>query len=295
MVEEDSNHFFKYREISEKTFDLLENQELCFNKPSKFNDPFDSKFDIIWSGTITDWNRFFWNRGEKDPIIVRYYINKGVKSGILNKKGSIYTLNPRNKKFKNIDENLHSQDDDYPRICCFSKVKNNILMWSHYADGHKGICLCFKSEKKGDGNFLILDSNPEIFLPVKYKEKDNEELPKQVNMLSKYDLEELSAFLLTKHFLWTYEKEYRIILYKTGFNGKFTKSFRKEDLEGIIFGIKTPISDVRKVYEKIKSKYLDKSIKVNFYKAQEMQDMYATHIKKIDNMNRYLKKMERSA
>jgi hypothetical protein len=112
-------------------------------------------------------------------------------------------------------------------------------------------------------------------------------------MLSNYDLEELSAFLLTKHFLWTYEEEYRIILYKTGFNGKFTKSFRKEDLEGIIFGIKTTISDVRKVYEKIKSKYLDEGIKVNFYKAQDVQEMYAIHIKKIDNMDRFLKKMER--
>jgi len=28
-------------------------------------------------------------------------------------------------------------------VLCFSRRWNNILMWSHYADGHKGICLGF--------------------------------------------------------------------------------------------------------------------------------------------------------
>jgi hypothetical protein len=162
-------------------------------------------------------------------------------------------------------------------------------MWSHYANGHKGICLCFKAEKIGDGNFLILDSKPEVLFPVTYTEKDNEKLPKQVNMLSKYEPKELTDFLTTKHYLWTYEEEYRLILWKDSFNGKFTKSFRKEDLEGIIFGIKTPFKDIEKVYEKIKPNYLDEDIKIKFYKAQEMQDKYAIKFKKIDNLGKSLK------
>lgn len=27
------------------------------------------------------------------------------------------------------------------RLCCLSKCYNNILMWAHYADSHKGICI----------------------------------------------------------------------------------------------------------------------------------------------------------
>ena len=29
------------------------------------------------------------------------------------------------------------------RIYCLTPIPNNILMWSHYADNHKGICLEF--------------------------------------------------------------------------------------------------------------------------------------------------------
>jgi hypothetical protein len=289
MVEEDSNIFFQYRKVDTHTLEALENHELYFSNPSEFNDPFDSKLDLIWKGDITDWSRFFLNHGVNDPIEVRFLIKENHKKGILKKKGSDYLLNPHNKKFKTINKNLQSEDEDYPRICCFSKTKKNILLWSHYTNGHKGICLCFKSEKIGSGNFLILDSNPEILLPVNYNEKNNEELPKQVNMLSKYDPEELAAFLLTKHSLWVYEEEYRLILWD-GFKDKFTKSFRKEDLEGIIFGIKTPIEDIKRIYDILKPNYLDAGIKVNFYKVQEMQDKYTIKIKKIDLLDKYLKK-----
>lgn len=293
MVEEDSNIFFQYRKVDTHTLEALENHELYFNSPSEFNDPFDCKLDLIWRGDITDWNRFFRNRGVKDPIIVRSIIKENLKRGILKKRGKDYLLNSQNKKFKAINENLQSQDEDYPRVCCFSKAKNNILMWSHYAKGHKGICLCFKSEKIGNGNFLILDSNPEILLPVNYNKEDNEKLPTQVNMLSSYDPEELATFLLTKHPLWVYEKEYRLILWKEDLKGKFIKSFRKEDLEGIIFGLNTDPKDIQKIYDKIKPNYLDEGIKVNFYKAQEMQDKYAIKIKKIDRLDGFLKKHDK--
>lgn len=293
MVEEDSNIFFQYRKVDTHTLEALENHELYFNNPSKFNDPFDSKLDLIWRGNIEGWSRLFGKHGVKDPIEVKNLIKENFKKGILKKKSSEYILTPNNKKFKTINKNLQLEDEDYPRICCFSKTKKNILMWSHYTNGHKGICLCFKSEKIGNGNFLILDSNPEILFPVNYKEKDNEELPKQVNMLSKYDPKELAVFLLTKHSLWAYEEEYRLILWKDGFNDKFTKSFRKEDLEGIIFGIKTPLEDIKRIYGILKPNYLDAGIKVNFYKAQEMQDKYAIKIKKIDRLDKYLKKYDK--
>ena len=41
----------------------------------------------------------------------------------------------------------HTQTDVYKDflatlcVCCFSKNMDNILMWSHYADSHRGVCL----------------------------------------------------------------------------------------------------------------------------------------------------------
>jgi len=40
----------------------------------------------------------------------------------------------------NFVNNIHNGKDKL-RICSLSKDKNNILMWSHYANGHRGIIL----------------------------------------------------------------------------------------------------------------------------------------------------------
>lgn len=287
MVEEDPNLFFKYMPINENMLKVLKNQELYFSHSSEFNDPFDSKLDLIWRGKIEDWYRFYLKLENKNPVEVKYIIDKCIENGILKKKKGDILLHPQNKGFKTINENMQLTENlDFPRVCCFSKDKNNILMWSHYANEHNGICLCFNSEQIDNGNFLILDSSLHLLFRVVY----DENLPKQVNMLSNYEPEKLVAFLHTKHSSWEYETEYRLILWGEDFHGKFTKSFRKEDLEGIIFGLKTPIEDIGKVYDIIKPNYLQEGIKVNFYKAQEIKGKYAIYVKKIDSLDKYLQK-----
>jgi hypothetical protein len=42
-------------------------------------------------------------------------------------------------------------------ITCFSEVNYNILMWSHYANNHKGICLKFKTTQLGNTVGLLFD------------------------------------------------------------------------------------------------------------------------------------------
>ena len=279
MVEADYNIFYKYMAINDNTLKVLKNQELYFSHPSEFNDPFDSKSNLIWKGNMEDWIRFYSKRDNENPIVVRNIISENIKKGILKKKNGY--ISQENNGLKTVL--------DYPRACCFSKVKNNILMWSHYANDHKGICLCFKSEQIDNGNFLILDSTPQFLFPVKY----DENIPKQVNMFSNYDSKELLSFFHTKHLSWKYETEYRLILFSKDFHGKFTKSFRKEDLEGIIFGLNTPVEKIIEVYDIIKSNYLQQGIKVNFYKTKEIKGKYAINAKKIDSLDKHIQKYDK--
>jgi hypothetical protein len=40
-------------------------------------------------------------------------------------------------------------------VVCLSEINNDILMWSHYADGHTGFCIEFeRSEINPTGNFF---------------------------------------------------------------------------------------------------------------------------------------------
>jgi hypothetical protein len=74
-------------------------------------------------------------------------------------------------------------------MLCFSSDKSNPLLWSHYADRHKGICLGFR----------VRDA---LVAPIKYVEARTELRPP----LTENCVREL---LFTKYSGWEYEKEWR--------------------------------------------------------------------------------------
>ena len=81
MVEADDNIFYKYMAINDNTLKVLKNQEFYFSQSSEFNDPFDSKSDLIWKGNMEDWIRLL-KSGilRMDQILQLLLINgKGLK------------------------------------------------------------------------------------------------------------------------------------------------------------------------------------------------------------------------
>ena len=84
-------------------------------------------------------------------------------------------------------------------ILCFSKNWKNPLLWSHYADRHKGVALKFQIKY-------------EIALPVKYR---NERF--KINLIEKkkqkqsVSRKEIEGLWLTKFVSWSYEEEIRIV------------------------------------------------------------------------------------
>ena len=167
------------------------------------------------------------------------------------------------------------------------EIKRELLMWSHYADNHQGICLRFRSDKALDGYFLILNSTSEPcqipFIKIEYKEN----LPPIVNMFDEDRDETLVKFLLTKYSDWKYEKEYRMLLYENELEGG-TIRYEKEDLEGITFGLKMKPENVKLIYNSIDKNYLKAGIDVNFYEAKEIRGKYNLKIEKINDINSYL-------
>ena len=98
------------------------------------------------------------------------------------------------------------------RIACFSTSPLNALMYSHYTDKHKGICIEYDFS-----NFNKKDTTTSTLLEVKYKEelKIDSEIS-QISMKSDDDTDKEISFLdlfRTKHLNWEYEKEYRVMTY----------------------------------------------------------------------------------
>lgn len=135
---------------------------------------------------------------------VYHFINEkfGLES-IEKKRLKIARVNDLNDPFELLSYNLANPHSHYAAlatkalfeknngILCFSTNWWNPLMWSHYADRHKGICLGFDIDDEHQKTKVIyLNNRPSI------PEKRDQDFGRQ--------------FLLTKHEDWKYEEEVRL-------------------------------------------------------------------------------------
>ena len=77
-------------------------------------------------------------------------------------------------------------------ILCFSEIYTNPLLWGHYGDKHKGMCLGFEVPKDAVGKVHYVDSRLEF--------------PR----LNQLDEDFMKNLLYSKFSHWEYEKEHRI-------------------------------------------------------------------------------------
>lgn len=98
--------------------------------------------------------------------------------------------------------NITSQKDQFT-VLCMAEEKSHMLMWSHYAQDHKGVCL----EVEIDDALLL--TNGICLEKVKY--------PNRIPILSQSGSPQKQAkrMLTRKLFFWRYEKEHRLLAQST--------------------------------------------------------------------------------
>jgi len=107
-------------------------------------------------------------------------------------------------------------------IYCLSEKNDDLLMWSHYSDSHRGLCLQFDS------------SVEETIFWEAFKIIYQDEYP-VVNIMDMGKADEFRKALLTKSGCWAYEQERRILkMNDEGGPGYYR--FAPELLTGIILG-----------------------------------------------------------
>jgi hypothetical protein len=123
---------------------------------------------------------------------------------------------------KAVSQNLQ-EDINNSGILSLSATCLNNLLWSHYADGHKGLCL----------KFTATNNTPFFGLaqPIQYRRN----YP-MVNMLKHSPEAQVRDFLLTKSVDWRYEQEWRILSTHLDNSGPGCREFPGELLTEVIFG-----------------------------------------------------------
>ncbi len=181
---------YKYRSISPSLREsyvkpILAQSKIYLSTPNQFNDPFECQAEILVDSD--------------DPLVAG-----------MNQVGIIDAVraNLRNMML----------------IYSMSAVNNHELMWSHYADSHRGICLGFAAEGTDD-IFAFAE-------PVSYQEG----LP-VFDLRSDQDpIEGAKTVALVKGTRWAYEQEWRIALVGKAPSHEREVAFEPATLTEVILG-----------------------------------------------------------
>lgn len=203
---------YKFMDLSTDELDKLNSikkGKLWFSNACKLNDPFECIFKI-----------------NSD------YINPEGYSGL---QMQLFELR--------VSENIE-QLKKQTYIASLTESKKSLLMWSHYANNHTGICIEYNFEEmescQGD-NFRLL--------PVIYKESMIDYIPEQ-------NLNWLYRTYACKAKEWAYELEWRILVQE----GSFKKGFLVDFIQPRCIYLGCNMEDYKK--EQIKDFFKDSEIKI---------------------------------
>jgi len=151
---------YKYQAVNKMVLSNLAHRKLWASSPSAFNDPFEFRLQR------TNDARGLEKLRNQNPHLT--YLNDAELTKLA---------------IENYESNIRSWG-----VICFTKVPDDILMWSHYADSHRGICLGFCGRDKAQ------DLNDVGLYPVVY----TEEYP-ELDFSEIWSKDGLAKILWTKH------------------------------------------------------------------------------------------------
>ena len=250
--------YYRYRSGSELSVKELIYDELYFASREECNDPYEGKTFATFSADKDLWNNLI-NEALKayniKPLeslkerIVQYFLSKApmpIENVLRIPKNEFVDIGARTYEQRLLPSMLeaiqnyvmwYSPEERY--FASFSKTNDNFLLWSHYANNHKGFCLVYRpidGKIKQNANwkrtqtatlplprltFVVPDafeiqdveyvSTPKSsdgFMCFPASVAGDKHTPEEVEMAQA----ERAKNYLQKHSVWDYEQEARVVL-----------------------------------------------------------------------------------
>lgn len=177
---------YKFKAIDKFAFDILLRKRVYLSDWGELNDPHEAQMLI------------------PDPV------NQGFQ----------FHANPR--RLSKLSNNTLPIENAEARICCFSQRWHRNLMWSHYADGHKGMAIGIElPESKGE--FELIDVVYDDLVP---------------RLEAPITRDSVKQALSHKSSEWHYEEEVRVLSFDP--DARFVEGIR---IHEIIFGSRASRED----------------------------------------------------
>lgn len=180
------------------------------------------------------------------------------------------------------DAKIEQSYDTLFKMCgvvSLSETQHNLLMWAHYANQHKGICVGYKSDVLSNVNFPKYVKIPTHKQPVKinYDSKKIFDFDYDLDYTDDNSLFKsvLNKVLTTKGDDWIYEKEHRIILPMNTADRLLVMKSGKVESEYIYNDSQKNGYNTKKRIERFK---IESAIKPNYIYLLDIDPKYITDI-----------------
>ena len=225
LEEQPPPQLYKYRSLgSQGLQEIFTRSVVWFARPDSFNDPFDCRVRIVYDRSPEELDQYW------DQMLAKYQPELTPEERRALKQQAIAAGNRESCMDAHMQQAVDSRG-----VYSVSATPNHLLLWSHYADGHKGLCLRFEH---------IVDLFPEVRLPGAHHIRYPERFPL---VSEKADpREHVEATILTKPACWAYEEEWRFLDVE---NGHGWRRFDPKYLSGVIFGCRMEEEERRRVRE----------------------------------------------
>lgn len=258
---------YKFYKFDHKLLNVIIENEIWHSDYLNFNDPFESKFDIINDLKLEEVEALyekicnFIKAKNKDfvPKSLWYFKKLAYEDGFYDnlKEG----INYENYIIDSISDYIKNE---FPRvgIASFSSTYTNTLMWSHYADSHKGICIEIETNKL---NKKYSFKRVEYPKSIKLNKYTTSEIKHKLDKNNNFIDDIFNEIINRKSNHWKYENEWRSTI--TIGKGESRSQYLGEAITGIIFGLKCPSEVIKTIVTAFKVRQ-----EIAFYKLYYQKD-----------------------
>jgi len=252
---------YKYRCFDARSISMLANNQIYFASPLDFNDPFDCRAHEYTFGNFS-----------AEGLKLMASLHPKVSPEAINRENTARLIealkeHPKIKQIGAEQQNELNQFNKDIGVLALSACNDSILMWSHYANYHKGFCIGFK-------NNLGLDEN--CVMEVSYTKNRNNDLVLQYLASQTMSPEDnhkrlIKEFICTKYSDWEYEQEWRIM------GSKGIAIYPPSCVDRIIFGLNMPPEERNTI------RYLFLGTDVKFFQAVKSTRDFEVKIQEVDS------------
>jgi hypothetical protein len=248
------NPEYLLKEISENTVRL--------SSPASFNDP----FDCVWN---LDDEKVYFELFFERPGIKKLFTQEEIESAKKNDDPILYLarlsswkdgagmgkyhladqLKEKLQKFINSRKtNRSSERENNFSVCCFSEVKDSILMWSFYADHHKGCCIEYDISNEPAQSESLKFLYPVVYSAKLFDLTEHFKKPVVTPLAIKSAISKSSE--------WSKEKEWRLVWIHKFQLEEEKRAWKFSPIKAIYLGAKMKYSDHKKIEESCGKKVL---------------------------------------